>query len=123
MMSIQTSRRNFFRRYLFTMISGCLFSLAILLLPLLLMEFISIDELEDVKRSYDAVSIYLLAFRVFLVASVIAAWPVLIRLFASYFNWDEVRLIYILSLRWRIALWAVLLELMVGQNILNKAFA
>ena len=71
----------------------------------------------------DALKPIFTGFRLFLIAVAAMAWPFVT---SSLYRWgriDETRAITLLALRWRIVTWLVVIELVLGQNLLGQILA
>jgi hypothetical protein len=61
--------------------------------------------------------------RLFLIALVAVAWPYLTSGLHRWGQIDETQEITLLALRWRIVTWLLLIELVLGQNLLGQVLA
>lgn len=62
---------------------------------------------------------YSVAIRFMLIGIVAVFWTRLISLLASYRSFDETYRTELLALRWRVVAWLLILELMIGQNLVS----
>lgn len=60
------------------------------------------------------------AIRFLLIGLVALLWPVIIRVLYRWERVDETGVARLLALRWRIVTWLVVIELMLGQNLLGR---
>lgn len=60
------------------------------------------------------------AIRLLLIGLIALAWPATTRALHRWGRIDEVGVGHLLSLRWRIVTWLVVIELLLGQNILGR---
>lgn len=63
------------------------------------------------------------AIRLLLIGLVALAWPAMTRALHRWGCIDEAGVGRLLSLRWRIVTWLVVIELMLGQNLLGRFLA
>lgn len=63
------------------------------------------------------------AIRLLVIALVALLWPSFIRMFQRWGRVDEAGVECLLSLRWRLVTWLVVIELMLGQNLLDRFLA
>jgi hypothetical protein len=57
--------------------------------------------------------------RLSLIAVIALQWPMLIRIFHRWRRIDDARRAELFAVRWRIVAWLVVIELMLGQNLLG----
>ena len=60
------------------------------------------------------------AIRLLVIGLVTLSWPVITRRLYRWGHVDEAKAARLLSLRWRIVAWLVVIELMLGQNLLGR---
>ena len=58
--------------------------------------------------------------RLLVIGLVTLSWPVITRRLYRWRHVDEAKAARLLSLRWRIVAWLVVIELMLGQNLLGR---
>ena len=68
----------------------------------------------------DALKPIFTRIRLFLIAVVTIAWPFLTSSLHRWGRLDETRATTLLALRWRIVTWLVVIELVLGQNLLGQ---
>jgi len=76
-----------------------------------------------IQTRVDALKPLFTGFRLFLIALVAMAWPFVT---SGLHNWgriDDTRATTLLALRWRIVTWLVVIEGVVGQNLLGQVLA
>ena len=64
-----------------------------------------------------------MAIRLLVIGLVTLSWPVITRRLYRWRYVDEAKAARLLSLRWRIVAWLVVIELMLGQNLLGRLLA
>ena len=70
----------------------------------------------------DALKPMFTGFRLFLITLVAAAWPFVTSTLNRFGQIDDVQASILLALRWRIVTWLVVIELVLGQNLLGQVF-
>ena len=70
----------------------------------------------------DALKPVFTGFRLFLIALVVMVWPFLANGLHRWGRINEVQAATMLALRWRIMTWLVVIELVLGQNLLGQVF-
>lgn len=63
------------------------------------------------------------AIRLLVIASVAMSWPAITRTLHRWGRVDEAGVERLLSLRWRVVTWLVVIELLLGQNLLGQFLA
>jgi hypothetical protein len=71
----------------------------------------------------DALKPVFTEFRLFLIAIVVMAWPFLAGGLHRWGRISEAQAMAMLALRWRIMTWLVVIELVLGQNLLGQVLA
>jgi hypothetical protein len=61
--------------------------------------------------------------RLSLIAVIALLWPMLIRIFHRWRRIDHARRAELLAVRWRIVAWLVVIEVVVGQNLLGHVIS
>jgi hypothetical protein len=77
----------------------------------------------EIQNRVDAMKPVFTRIRLFLIALVAVAWPFVA---SSLYRWgriNEVQATTMLALRWRIVTWLVVIELVLGQNLLGQVLA
>ena len=109
------------RRWFFTL--SLLAGLAIIGVAMLLWQVVEIYSLTAVSASVTQASVYLGGFRLALIGLLAILWPRLparwqragIDDYATRARW--------MSLRWRVVGWLLVIELVIGQNLIGRCFA
>ena len=73
-----------------------------------------------IQTRVDAMKPVFTGFRLFLIALVAAAWPFVTSGLHHWGRLDELQATTLLALRWRIVTWLVLIEGVLGQNLLGQ---
>ena len=76
--------------------------------------------INDIQTRVDAMKPFFTGIRLFLIAVVTMAWPFLTSSLRRWGRLDETRATTLLALRWRIMTWLVVIELVLGQNLLGQ---
>ena len=76
-----------------------------------------------IQTRIDAVKPIFTGIRLFLIALVAVVWPFVTSNLHRWGQIDEVQATTILALRWRIVTWLVVIELVLGQNLLGRVLA
>ena len=71
----------------------------------------------------DALNPIFTGFRLFLIAVVAMAWPFVTSCLHRWGRIDEAQVTTMLALRWRIVAWLMVVELVLGQNLLGQVLA
>ena len=71
----------------------------------------------------DALKSVFTGIRLFLIAVVAMAWPFVMNSLHRWGRLDDVQATTLLTLRWRIVTWLVVIELVLGQNLLGQVLA
>ena len=79
--------------------------------------------LSEIQARVDAVKPIFTGIRLFLIALVAVVWPFVTSNLHRWGQIDEVQATTILALRWRIVTWLVVIELVLGQNLLGQVVA
>ncbi|MCG8060534.1 MAG: hypothetical protein N0E38_11990 [Candidatus Thiodiazotropha endolucinida] len=74
----------------------------------------------EVQNQVDALKPLLTGIRLFLIALVAMSWPFLINRLHRWGRLDEAKATALYALRWRIVTWLVVIELVLGQNLLGQ---
>ncbi|MCG8047511.1 MAG: hypothetical protein N0E48_18095 [Candidatus Thiodiazotropha endolucinida] len=72
------------------------------------------------QNQVDALKPLLTGIRLFLIALVAMSWPFLINRLHRWGRLDEAKATALYALRWRIVTWLVVIELVLGQNLLGQ---
>jgi hypothetical protein len=73
-----------------------------------------------IQTRIDVLKPVLTTIRLLLIGTVALSWPAITRGLYRWGRVDEVGAARLLSLRWRIVTWLVVIELMLGQNLLGR---
>tara|TARA_R110001592_G_scaffold145279_1_gene368855 strand:- start:381 stop:764 length:384 start_codon:yes stop_codon:yes gene_type:complete len=82
---------------------------------------VEISSVSEVQRRVNVMKPIFTGTRLFLIALVAFAWPSVVGGMHRRGRIDEVARVTLVSLRWRLVLWLMVIELVVGQNLLNHA--
>ncbi len=113
------SRKKGVRAYQWLFISGSLLALGILIA---LVIAISINNVEVISQWQQITSPWLSIWRLFLFLILMGGWRYWSELYAQWANLDESQLSQMLSYRWRIALWLLIMEAIFSQHLLTELF-
>ena len=81
------------------------------------------SSISEIQTRVDAIRPVLTGFRLFLIALLAMAWPYLMSGIQRLGRIDGAQATTLLALRWRITTWLVLIELVLGQNLLGQVLA
>ena len=81
------------------------------------------SSISEIQTRVDAMKPVFTGARLLLIAVVALVWPYLTNGLHRWGQIDEARATTLLVLRWRIVTWLVVLELMLGQNLLGQVLA
>ena len=81
------------------------------------------SSISEIQTRVDAMKPVFTGSRLFLIAVVALVWPYLANGLHRWGQIDEARATTLLTLRWRIVTWLVLIELVLGQNLLGQVLA
>ncbi len=81
------------------------------------------SSVSEMQARVDAVKPIFTGIRLFLIVVVAVAWPFLTSSLHHWGRIDKAQAITMLVLRWRIVTWLVVIELVLGQNLLGKVLA
>jgi len=76
-----------------------------------------------VQTRIDALRPLLTGIRLSLIALVAIAWPWLVNILQRWGHLDDMQAENLLAARWRIMTWLVVIELVLGQNLLGQVVA
>ena len=77
----------------------------------------------EMQARVDAMKPVFTGVRLFLIAVVAMAWPFATSSLRRWGRIDEVQATTMLAMRWRIVTWLVVIELVLGQNLLGQILA
>ena len=76
-----------------------------------------------VQTRIDALKQVMTGFRITIIALVAIAWPWLVNGLHRWGRIDETQAAKLIAARWRIVTWLVVIELVLGQNLLGQVLA
>ena len=76
-----------------------------------------------IQTRVDAMKPVFTGFRLFLIALVAMAWPFLTNSLHRWGRINDAQATTLLALRWRVVTWLMVIELVVGQNLLGHVLA
>ena len=117
--SAEFSREKGAGAYRWLFISCSLLALGILITLLIV---VSINNVEVIPQWQNLTSPWLLIWRLFLFLALIGGWRYWSELYTQWANLDESQLSQMLSYRWRIALWLLIMEAIFSQHLLTELF-
>ena len=77
----------------------------------------------EVQTRIEALKPVLTGFRIAIIAMVAIAWPWLVNALHRWGRIDGTQAANLIAVRWRIVTWLVVIELVLGQNLLGQVFA
>ena len=110
------------RRRWFLLLTLLAFALA-LFAGGILWHSVSTSSISEIQTRVDAMRPVLTGFRLFLIALVAMAWPLLTSGLHRWGRIDEDQKDTLDNLHWRIVTWLVVIELLLGQNLLGQLLA
>ncbi len=81
------------------------------------------SSVSEIQTRVDAMKPVFTGSRLFLIALVAMAWPLLTSSLHCWGRIDEAQQDTLANLRWRIVTWLVVIELVLGQNLLGQVLA
>ncbi len=81
------------------------------------------SSISEVQTRIDTLKPVLAGIRLFLIAMLAMTWPLLINGLHHWERLDEEQTTRLLALRWRVMTWLVVIELVLGQNLLGQVLA
>jgi hypothetical protein len=110
------------RRRWFLLLSLLAFALA-LFAGGILWHSVESSSISEIQTRVDAMKPAFTGSRLFLIALVALVWPFLASGLHRWGQIDKARATILLALRWRIVTWLVVIELVLGQNLLGQILA
>ena len=107
------------RRRWFVLLTLLAFGLA-LGIGAFLWQSVQTSSVVAIQTRIDVLKPVLTTIRFLLIGLVALLWPALTNVLHRWGRVDEVEEAQLLSLRWRIVAWLVVIELMLGQNLLSR---
>ena len=77
----------------------------------------------SIQARIDTISPTLTTIRCLVISLVMLSWPTIVRAIKGWGAIGEARTAQLISVRWRVVTWLVVIELMLGQNILGSFLA
>ena len=111
--------RPVLRRRWFFLLTLLAFSLA-LFTGGILWHSVETSSVSEMQTRVDSVKPLFTGIRLLLIGLVAVAWPFVINNLHRWGGIDESQATMMLALRWRIVTWLVVIELMLGQNLLGQ---
>ena len=107
------------RRVLFvaTVVTGLLI---VTVAGLLFMIASSPEQLGSIQKEMNVISPIMSVVRFTLIGLIIAFWEKIIRFAGKTRGWEKGHVDYVLNMRWKVCLWLLTIELLLGQNIIGK---
>lgn len=84
---------------------------------------VEMSSVNEVQTRVDAMKPIFTGIRLFLIIMVAVLWPFVTSRLHRWGRIDEVQATTMLALRWRIVIWLVVFELVLGQNLLGQVLA
>ena len=94
-----------------------------LIISTVLMHALKISSVVSVQSIINSYTPYLAGLRLMVIALIACAWPKLIQYGQHSGRVSRERGTELESLRWRIVLWLLIIELLVGQNLVGRLFS
>ena len=120
-MAVFHSRRVMRRRW-FLLLTLLAFALA-LVAGGILWHSVETSSVVAMQTRVDAMKPVFTGIRLFLIALVAVVWPFVTSCLHHWGRIDEAQATTMLALRWRIVAWLVVIELVLGQNLLGQVLA
>ena len=80
----------------------------------------AVSGIDSVHEGIDKVQPVLAFWRLFLFCGLFGYWSFWIRVLARWKDLDEDQIRYALSMRWRVAMWFIIIELVIVQDVIQK---
>lgn len=81
------------------------------------------SSVSEIQAQVDSLKPVFTGIRIFLIALVAMAWPFVTNNLHRWGRIDKAQVTTMLALRWRIVTWLVVIELVLGQNLLGQVLA
>ena len=96
-----------------------LFVLSIIFVSLIVMSWMSVSGIDAVHDNIETAKPYLALLRLFLFCVLFGLWPFWIHGLTGWKNLNETQIRLALSVRWRVALWFLIIELVMVQELIR----
>ena len=110
------------RRRWFLLLTLLTFALA-LVIGGILWHSVETSSVSEIQTRVNAMKPVFTGIRLLLIALVAVSWPFVTSYLHRWGRIDEVQATTMLALRWRIVTWLVVIELVLGQNLLGQVLA
>lgn len=107
------------RRRWFVMLTLLAFGLA-LGIGAFLWQLVQTSSVTAIQTQMEAMKPVFTAIRFLIIGLIALSWPAVTQILFRWGRVDEAGVARLLSLRWRIVTWLIVIELMLGQNILGR---
>ena len=114
--------RPVLRRRWFFLLTLLAFALA-LVTGGILWHSIGTSSVNDIQTRVNSMKPLFIGIRLFLIGLVAMAWPFVTNNLNRWGQIDKAKATMMLGLRWRIVTWLVVIELVLGQNLLGQILA
>ncbi len=81
------------------------------------------SSVSEMQAQVDSLKPVFTGIRLFLIALVAIAWPFVTNTLHRWGRIDKAQVTAMLAMRWRIVTWLVVIELVLGQNLLGQVLA
>jgi len=115
--------RHFIRRNLFKILSLIVTFVLAIILGYGLLHTSNINELNTIRSDFSHIMPILTVLRICVFVIIILSWKQIASILSKRYKWDENRRMSFIAIRWRLAIWLVLLELIIVQGIFSEVFA
>lgn len=83
---------------------------------------VTMSSINEVQHRVDSMKPIVTGIRLTLIALVVIAWPILISRVRRWRRLGREQVAGLDKLRWRIVMWLIVIELVLGQNLLGQMF-
>ena len=94
-----------------------------LLVGSVLWQSVETSSVATLQTRIDALKPVMTGFRIGLIALVALVWPVMVNRLQRWGRIEEAQAATLHALRWRVVTWLVVIELVLGQNLLGQVVA
>ena len=81
------------------------------------------SSVSEVQAQVDSLKPVFIGFRLFLIVLIAVAWPFVTNNLHRWGRIDKAQVTTMLAFRWRIVTWLVVIELVLGQNLVGQVLA